>query len=366
MTMPKYIVNASALTVREGPDKTFKAIGYLKETDIVDVLESNVDESWKKIRSDSGLIGWCSSQYLSPAISQPSSDDVLPSLGTYSVDSVALFMRQGPKKSYRVIGLAKLDEIVESVEHSLDGTWRKIRNKKGTIGWSPSEYMVPKNNPFHVETGFHRLAKYSVNLYENPGQNLSLVGRASADYLVNVLEVSNDKAWKKITTNLGLTGWCPAEMLISLGDIGKQLQNEEFPWMPIAFGEVGVREYPGSKHNARIQEYLDSTTLGDGPTLSDETHWCAAFVNWCVEKAGIVSNNSPVVSAWTRWGKSLDVPRRGCIVTFKWDDVGSHVAFYMGESGDKIYALGGNQSDGVWIMSYPKRNVTAYRIPKNW
>ena len=71
--MAKYLVIATALTVREGPDKNFKAIAYLKEMDIVEVLGANEDNAWKKVQTISGLIGWCSSQYLSP-VSTPSTD----------------------------------------------------------------------------------------------------------------------------------------------------------------------------------------------------------------------------------------------------------------------------------------------------
>jgi len=362
--MAKYLVTATALTVREGPDKSFKAISYMKEMDIVEVLGGNEDESWKKVQTISGLIGWCSSQYLSPVSSSPV--DTASASGSYTVNPLVLFIRQGPSRSYRVVGLAKMGDVVDAIDRSLDGAWVKIRNGKSITGWCLDKYLTLDTKSASTQIGMHRLAKYSINIYEKPGQVVSLIGQATADYLVNVSEVSPDTTWKKITTHLGITGWCLAEFLNSLGDIGRILPHEEFPWMPIAFGEMGVREYPGSKHNVRIQEYLDSTSLGDGPTLPDETHWCAAFVNWCVEEAGIASNNSPVVSAWVKWGEALSVPRRGCIVTFKWDDGGSHVAFYLGESGDKVYALGGNQSDGVWIMAYLKKNVTAYRIPIKW
>ena len=229
-----------------------------------------------------------------------------------------------------------------------------------------SKYFRRVDPPGANDIGIHRLSKYQVNIYQNPGQDLAVIGQVKAEYLVNVTAISADKLWKRITTNLGMTGWCLSNLLVSLGESGKTLVNEEFPWMPIAFGELGAREYPGSKHNPRVQEYLASTSLGNGPILPDETHWCAAFVNWCVERAGIQSNNSPMAVAWSRCGQSIGTPRRGCIVTFKWDDGGSHVAFYLGEDGDKVYALGGNQSDGVWVMSYPRKNVTAYRIPTGW
>jgi len=70
-----------------------------------------------------------------------------------------------------------------------------------------------------------------------------------------------------------------------------QQQNEEFPYIPVAFAEFGIREIPGNHHNPRILEYIRSTDLAKYPSLPDETDWCAAFVNWCVEKVGFPSTN---------------------------------------------------------------------------
>jgi len=363
--MSKYIVTASALTVREGPGSTYRAIGYLKEGDVVDTLGSSADNTWIKVQTPNGLIGWCSSKYLSPTDTNP-----LPGpstyAGSYSVKSIALFMHEGPASKYRVVGILKKGITVEALGFSLDGSWIKVRNSGGTTGWCASKYMAENKSPDSTGIGMHRLTKTTINIYKGPSLELSIIGQATATCLVNATEISPDRAWKKIVTNLGYTGWCQAEFLVNMGEMGRAITKEEFPWMPIAFQEMGVREYPGSSHNPRIQEYLASTVLGSGPALSDETHWCAAFVNWCVEKAGIPSNNSPMVSSWTRWGQALQIPRRGCVVTFKWEDGGGHVGFYMGEIDQKICTLGGNQYDGVWIMLYPSSTVSAYRIPANW
>jgi len=136
--------------------------------------------------------------------------------------------------------------------------------------------------------------------------------------------------------------------------------------MPIAFGEFGTGEIPGKGSNPKILDYLASTDLFKYPYLPDETDWCAAFLNWCVKKSGIASANSALAFPWTKWGKPLQSPRRGCIVAFQWDNGGQHVSFYLGEIGNYIAALGGNQSEAVWISLYHKRHVLAYRIPAGW
>ena len=56
-----------------------------------------------------------------------------------------------------------------------------------------------------------------------------------------------------------------------------------FPWMEYALQEYGTREIAGRRSNPRVEEYLRSV----GNHGSDETAWCSAFVNWCMEQAGI-------------------------------------------------------------------------------
>ena len=37
---------------------------------------------------------------------------------------------------------------------------------------------------------------------------------------------------------------------------------------------------------------------------------------------------------------------------------------YLGEIGNYVVCLGGNQSDAVWLSVYHKKYVTAFRLPK--
>lgn len=124
-----------------------------------------------------------------------------------------------------------------------------------------------------------------------------------------------------------------------------------------AKGEMGINEFPGKKHNKRVLEYHDTTSL-DAP--DDETPWCSSFVNWVVRKCGLKGTNSAAAKSWMKWGKELKKPVKGCIVVFSRKG-GNHVAFYDHEDANYIYVLGGNQSNSVNISAYAKSRLLGYR-----
>ena len=52
------------LNVREGPGKTFKAVGFLNKDEVVEALSANPDQSWIRVRRVDGWIAWASSSFL--------------------------------------------------------------------------------------------------------------------------------------------------------------------------------------------------------------------------------------------------------------------------------------------------------------
>jgi uncharacterized protein (TIGR02594 family) len=206
----------------------------------------------------------------------------------------------------------------------------------------------------------YRVTARSLNVRKEPKLTGAVVGHLSLDEIVEGLSVSGDGYWYKIKRpDGGLTGWCSHKFLVA---DGVETEDEEFPWMPVALQELGVREYAGAADNPRIVDYLSSTNLSRIERSNDETFWCSAFVNWCVEKAGYEGTDSAWARAWLTWGKELKQPRRGCITVFKRNE-GGHVAFYMGRTSSGIKVLGGNQSDAVNISTYAASNLLGYRIP---
>jgi peptidoglycan hydrolase-like protein with peptidoglycan-binding domain len=78
------------------------------------------------------------------------------------------------------------------------------------------------------------------------------------------------------------------------------------PWMAVAMQEMGQREIRGAVHNPRIVEYHETTTLR---AQTDETAWCASFVNWCLLQVGIDGTNSAAAASWLNWGQASSATR---------------------------------------------------------
>ncbi len=130
----------------------------------------------------------------------------------------------------------------------------------------------------------------------------------------------------------------------------------------VALGEYGVRETPGSKHNPRVVEYF--AKVGHSWVKDDETAWCAAFVGFCLETAGINSTKKLNARSYMDWSVPSITLQLGDIIVF-WRGSKSgwqgHVGFYIGETDTGILTLGGNQSDQVFIATYPKNQLLGYR-----
>lgn len=133
------------------------------------------------------------------------------------------------------------------------------------------------------------------------------------------------------------------------------------PWLEKAYEEIGVEEIAGPVHNERIVEYHASTGGRESP---DEVPWCSSFVNWCMQQAGYDGTNSKAARSWLDWGIQITEPAYGCVCVIWRESVESwkgHVFLFLGEAGDYVYGIGGNQGNQVSIQRYPKNRVLEYR-----
>lgn len=130
----------------------------------------------------------------------------------------------------------------------------------------------------------------------------------------------------------------------------------------IALQEYGTTAIVGLQNNPRVVEYYAKT--GNSWVHDDETAWCAAFVGFCLESAGIASTKKLNARSYLAWGTDTKTPVLGDIVVF-WrispSSAYGHVAFYIKEKDGYVYTLGGNQSNQVCISKYPVSTVLGYR-----
>lgn len=140
-----------------------------------------------------------------------------------------------------------------------------------------------------------------------------------------------------------------------------KLSNGSDRWLEIAKGEVGQAEIIGSKDNPRILEYHQSTTL---KAKHEDVPWCAAFMSWVLEKAGMKSLHSAWAKSYLDYGKKLEKPEYGCICVFARGNGYGHVGFYVGEDAHNYLILGGNQGDKVCVKPYAKDHILGFRWPE--
>lgn len=360
-----YRVDAITLNLRQGSGLNHAVIGSLRKGEIVEGLAVSADNKWAQVRNSGRATGWASLTYLTKmaAPPPPSPTDV-----EMIVTTDTLNIRSGPGTGYPIVGQVHRGETVIYLNASPAWDWVKIKTKENQTGWCSSRYLMERTELFaspedYPATGLHRALSDSLPMRAGPSEDHPIIVDLKFNRVVNVDEISPDGRWKHCTNAWGESGWYPVERLAKLGNVALQQPNEEFPYIPIAYAEFGIREVHGSQHNPKILEYIRSTDLSRYTSLPDETEWCAAFVNWCIEKVGLPSTNSAVVSPWRNWGVRPPSIRRGCVVTFRWDDGWDHISFYLGEVGNYVICLGGNQSDAVWISVYHKKYITSFRIP---
>lgn len=145
-----------------------------------------------------------------------------------------------------------------------------------------------------------------------------------------------------------------------------KVEISKTPWYDIARKEIGVKEIKGSKHNPRILEYHQETTL---KATTDEVPWCASFVCWCLHMAGLRSTRSAAARSFLKLPDStiikLSAAVTGDIVILKrgtssWQ---GHVGFYVSHTSTHVKLVGGNQSDMVNESSYRVSDLLGIRRP---
>lgn len=180
---------------------------------------------------------------------------------------------------------------------------------------------------------------------------------------VRVVERSRDGIWARVEqpiTGGAAAGWMAAKYLSGLDHPVASSGMREEPWMAVALHELGVRQVAGEGNSPRVLAYLESTDLDRALASSDETPWCSAFVNWCLEVSGHVGTNSARARSWLDWGVGLSTPVRGAVTVLRRDG-GGHVGFWVGQTATRVRLLGGNQGDRVCVAEYDRQRVLGHR-----
>lgn len=136
--------------------------------------------------------------------------------------------------------------------------------------------------------------------------------------------------------------------------------------LAVAQGELGVHEIRGARHEARVLQYHQATSLR---ARDDETSWCSSFVNWTMQQAGVRGTGSAAARSWLQWGRAVPRDaghvRPGDVIVFPRGNnpAQGHVAIVAEVlDGGRVKVIGGNQSvrgEGYDGVTYAERTLSS-------
>lgn len=98
----------------------------------------------------------------------------------------------------------------------------------------------------------------------------------------------------------------------------------------IAKSQVGTKESPPESNNVKYNTWIYGKEVQDTP--ESKFPWCAAFVSWCFDQAGLNLGRIDVVKGFVgcnyavnnvqKWGKIVTQPQEGDVCFFDWQGDG--------------------------------------------
>ena len=125
----------------------------------------------------------------------------------------------------------------------------------------------------------------------------------------------------------------------------------------------GMKEVSGKDSNPEILNFFDE--LGyDWVNDDSTTAWCSAMMSYYAKKCGYEYVKTLSARDWLKMPIRVLKPQMGDIVVFWRESYTSwkgHVAIYIAQDINIIYALSGNHNNAIDIAAYPRDQVLGYR-----
>ncbi len=255
------------LSIRTSPGVDETVIGALQQDEVLELLDTTVDESWMQVKRTDGTTGWIYKTHLIKIESPTPPDTEEPPTTEpkwYRVTTTALNVRSGPSTSYDNVGTLAQGEVVKALEFAVANSWIKIyRPSDGLTGWCYAAYLQETTAP--PDTGeppsvveWYRVTASVLNVRQGPSTSEAKIGSLAFNEVVKALEKNSDGSWIKIRRESdGLTGWCFASYLVLTTAPTPPPGGGEPPppvtppknWYQVKVATLNVREGPSTSSN---------------------------------------------------------------------------------------------------------------------
>lgn len=144
-TLVGIVINANQLNVRGSPSINGPVLETIVRGQLVTGIARNADNSWLKVRTPSGNIGWVNARFIQLngnilSLSVEGVGGQPQSTGVQGRLTSGLRFRVGPGTTFQQFGLIEWGETVDIVGRSADGQWYQV-TYRGQTGWIYAPYV---------------------------------------------------------------------------------------------------------------------------------------------------------------------------------------------------------------------------------
>lgn len=139
------IEEGSALKVRSEASTDAEELARINNGEVVELVQRNAAEGWHKIKTQSGITGFCSADFLEDAeapaaTTSPGTGDPADSYVKVTADNVNL--RKEATTDAESLALLAKDTVLKVLDNSVAGGWYKVETEGGVTGYCKSDYLA--------------------------------------------------------------------------------------------------------------------------------------------------------------------------------------------------------------------------------
>lgn len=209
-------VTTDYLNIRSGPSISYSVVAVLADNTTVTVLDNSNSNGWVKVKSPSGVVGYCNSSYLKFSTNNVAATNVVKGITTDYLN-----VRSGAGTTYSVITVLNPNVTVDIVDNT-NSAWAKIKiPSSSSYGYVSKSYLKvitssansnTVDNYKVVTTSTTAVSLAYLNIRTGMGMNYSIITTVSPNTVMTVLDNSNT-SWAKVSLSNGTVGYCSKQYI---------------------------------------------------------------------------------------------------------------------------------------------------------
>ena len=189
-----YVSSASAKIYKK-PSTSADVLTTVKLNDSFTAVAITADSAWARVKSGSSY-GYIQASKLSASETEPEEPDEpdIPLVSTVYISANTLVAYSSPSTSSKNLGTMSYGERMTLL--GVDGSWAKIQNSSGAVGYCKLDGLTIEN-PNSLNTTIY-VTETGAKLYAKPTTSATVLGTLKQNAKYTAVAMTTDKVWLRL------------------------------------------------------------------------------------------------------------------------------------------------------------------------